>query len=335
MAGSLERQRLVGLGRQTARGTGVTADYWLQKTGFTANRQAEHMNDEAANGSNAETKGADVSRRWAEPSIPVYVDLNSWGFVEYSNSDSYAVAAVSGESVVYDHTMKVGITSITNKFMTLNADDPTVGDEDYVDFVINSLSNTFKTNERLSAEIGGVSQYPTGGTNTAALATPQYFYGRQVTVELAATVSAFSSSTFGATDVTFDRNNNVDTSETSAFQLGDIDIADHVIQSRSAELKVGKVLTNSTYIDYGKLATYRAARLTIVDTSVTLGNASNPTITITLPVVTVKSEPAGDSNARRTESLTITPHYGLDDAESASYLYKVVVRNTVADYSAV
>lgn len=336
MANSIERSRFIGLARQAARDTADgTANYWMRKLSFTPGRQSEHVMDESAIGVTAETSGVDVTRRWAEPSMEVYVDINAWGLVEYANSETYAVETTSGETAVYDHTFKVGTSSNPSNLLTINSEDPTLGDLDFADTIINGITMNMNTNARLNATIDAVSQYPASGSSTSAIATPQYFYGRQVTVEMAATVSAFSSSTFGATGVTFTRSNNVDTGEGSAFQLGNIDIADHVMQSKSAELTIGKVLTNSTYLDYDKAATTRAVRLTVSDTATTLGTAANPTIQITFPLVSVKSEQSGDNNARRMENLTITPHYGENDDESASYLYKVVVTNTVADYSAV
>lgn len=335
MAGSIERQRVIGIGRQAARGSGTTADYWLRKLSFTPGRQTEHLHDESAIGNNAQTSGTNFSRRWSTPSFQAYIDLNAWGLIEYANSDSYAVATAAGETVVYDHTFKSGISSITQKFLSVNTEDATLGDEDYDDAIIDSIEMPINMNSRLMATVNLVGKYPASGTSTSSIVTPQYFYGRQVTVELAATVAAFSSSTFGATNVNFNRNNNVDSSEVSAFQLGNVDIADHVMTSKTAELTVGKVLTGATYIDYDKLATLRAVRLTIADTATTIGNASNPTMIITLPYCSIKAEESGDNNSRRLENLVITPHYGTDDDEEAAYMSKVVIRNTVADYAAV
>ena len=331
MASNIGRSQVIGIGREATRGTGVTADYWMRKISFDEGRNAEHMPDESALGVSAETSGVDVTRRWAQPSLEAYLDLNSFGLLLYSNAETYSASEV--ETGVYDHTFKVGTSTYVNNSLTVNADDAVEGDNDYINALINALTLDITMNERVMLTADFVAEFPASGTNTAAIATPQYFYGRQTSVEIGATVAALSSFS-GVQSASMTLNNNINADET-AFNLGNIDIADHCYQSRNAELTISKFLTDSTYLDYDKLATIRALRFTTTDSATTIGASSNPTVTMTFPYVSVKSVPGGDNNVRRTEELTIMPHYGEDDDESANYLYKIVVRNTVADYSAV
>jgi len=206
MADSLERLRAIGIARQATRGTGdATANYWMRKLSFSPGRQSEHAHDVAGIGNTAMTSGSNVTRRWAEPALSAYLDINAYGLLEYANSDTYAVATVGGESAVYDHTYKAGTSTYANNLLTINSEDPVIGDVDFIDALINNMTMNFATNARVTADVDLVSVYPASGTSTSSIATPQYFYGRQVTVEMANTVSAFSSSTFGATNVAFSR----------------------------------------------------------------------------------------------------------------------------------
>jgi hypothetical protein len=79
-------------------------------------------------------------------------------------------------------------------------------------------------------------------------------------------------------------------------------------------------------------ADFRALKIHIVDTATTIGTAANPSYTVTFPKVSIKTDTGGDNNTRRTESITFQAHYGLDDVESASYLYKVEMTNLVPTY---
>ena len=334
MANTLGRQQVVGFGKQSSRGTGVTAAYWFRRNGeFTPNENVEYVVDDSAIGNNSMSRGSDPARQWAEPTIPFFVDLASWGAIEFNNADSYAVAGNADASGnVYDHTSKVGTaTSIADKLLSINVDDATRGDLDYDDAILNGYKLDFNMSTKLTGTLDFVSKYSASGSQTVALVTPNYFMGRHITVKIGTAVSTLAA--FSCKSGSIEISNGVNNDE-SAFNLGTVDIADHHKTERTATITLNKFLADNTYMAYFKAGTELAVEITIEDTATTIGTAANPLIKYTFPVCTVQSVPSNGLSDIRGEDLTLTAHYGLDDDESASYLYKSFITNLVDIYSA-
>lgn len=331
MSKSLGRHQVVGFGRQTGRGSGATADYWLHKTAWSENSDEKQTFDTSALGVNAATSGVDIVGLEARPTISAYLDIASYGLLAYHNGDTYADSEV--ETGVYDHETKVGTTTYSDNFLTLNVDDAkTDGDQDFLDAILNTLSLNMTMDERVAFEASFVSQYRASGTNTAAFTAPQYFTAKDITVKFAATVNALSgASAASVKDGSLSLNNNVN--DNGYIFDGGNTIEDHHMQERMAKLTFSQFAEDLTFKDYAKNGTLIACEIVISDTTTTIGAASNPTVTYTFPACSVAVARTEDNAALRTEDLTLTAHYGEDDVESASYLYKTVVRNEVADYS--
>lgn len=333
MPNSLGKQQAVGIGRQSTRGTGVTADYYIKKTSFEDGRDVVHENDESALGINSQSSGIVVPRQLANPSLGGYLDLNSFGLIEYLGCDEYETPVESGDA--YIHEMKAGNKdTISDKFATINIVDPTLGDLDYIDSILNSLGLSFNMNGRIPFNAGFVSKYPASGNNTAAFVTPTYFMGKHVNIKIASTVSGLSgANALSIKNASLDRNYNVDNGD-MAFNLGNENISDHHQGEKSGSLKLAKFLADNTYLGYMKNGDIYALQLSIIDTTKTVSAGVNPSIVYTFPAVSFKSTPGNDNPSIRPEDLDLTIHYGADNAATESYLYKVMVTNLVPDYSA-
>lgn len=336
MANTLGRQQVVGFGTQTARGSAKTADYFFRRNGdFDEGRNVEHLIDDSALGVNSPSRGVDVSKQWAEPTIPFFVDIASFGAIEYHNADSYSKTANADPAgTVVDHTYKVGtVASLSDKLVTINVEDLTLVDQNFVDAILNSIKLNFDMSSRVSAEASFISKYPVSGATTVAFTDPTYFMGRHVTIKLATSVSGLANaSAMAVKSGSLERSNNVNGDDT-AFNLGSADIADHHMRERTATLTLNKFLADNTYLDYLEAGTEVAVQIAIVDTTATIGTAENPSLVYTFPKMSVKSEIKNGISDIRSEDLVLTAHYGLDDVESASYLYKVGITNLVADYA--
>ena len=334
MAISLGRHQTIGIGRQGTRGTGDTANYWLRKTAWSENPVEQQIFDESAAGTNSATRGVGVDRLHAEPSVSGYIDINSFGLIEYANGDTYGSPS-EVESGVYDHEIKVGTTTYADKFLTLNIDDAkTDGDLDFIDAIINTLNMPLNIGQRAMFDASFVSRYRASGTNTAAFVTPQYFYSKNITVKFASSVANFDTAA-SVYSASLNRSNNVNSDETAFVYDGTQNISNHHMTERSAELTFSQLATGLTYKDYAKDGDVIACQIVISDPSTTIGAASNPTLTYTFPTCSVKVARNEENGQLRKEDLTLTAHEGLDDDESATYLYKVEIRNTVADYSSI
>lgn len=330
------RDQVVGVGLQSTRGTGVSADYWLQKINFEFNREVTHVADVSALGVSAMSAGVAVANKKSAPTISAYVDINAFGLLSYLDFETYADSAnADGSGNVYDHTYKVGVATTNERLATINVEDGNLeGDQDVVDAMLNKSTLSFDMDNYVTTDLEFVGKYPVGGTNTSSFSTPTNFLGRHVTIKYATSVSGLS----GGTTLTSKSgsvviNGNIN-NDSKAFNLGNIDIADHHKQGRNIEISISRYLEDQAFIDLMESGATRALQITIVDTGTTIGTAANPTLVYTFPKVSFKSTPAGGNDELRTEDLVLMPHYGLDNAESASYMAKLVVTNLVTDYEA-
>jgi hypothetical protein len=331
---TIGRKQAVGIGLQTTRGTAADADYWIQKTAFEFNRAVNHQNDESALGVSADSQGVGVSQKSAVASLSAYLEVAAAGLFEWAAGESYADAANADASgIVYDHTSKGGIDPCIERLLTVQVDDPCLeGDQSIADAILNTYTINANTSERMSCDFEFVSKHPEAASHTTAFTAPTNFFGKNVTVKVASAVSGLSgASAIPVKGMAFTRNFNINNDD-NAFNLGDVDIVDHHKQEFGAEVTLNKFLENQTYIDAMEAGTEYAMEISIVDTATTIGTAANPAIVYTFPKVSVQSVTGGDNASLRTEDLTLKVHYGEDDVEAASYQWKSVTTNLVANY---
>jgi len=295
--------------------------------------------DTSSYGVSAESSGVTVVKQHAEPTLTGYVDIDSWVLIEYAGSESYGVAANADASgLVYDHTFKAGLGALSDRLLSIAIEEGnTKGDEDIEDAILNSLNLNLNMSQRVGFEAQFIGKYPVAGANTSAFNTPVFFGAQNITVKITtgatrvADLAAATAANVKSGTVT--RNYNVNNDDSAFIFNGTGDIADHHQQSKNAEITLEKFMTDNTFRNYEKLGTTIAVQIIIEGGSLLTGaTTAKPKVVYTFPSCTVKRANGGDSNVLRTETLTITPHYGLDDVESASYMTKSVVTNLVATY---
>lgn len=337
MSPRIGRDQVVGLGLQPTRGTGVTADYWVQKTAFEFNREVVHIPDVSALGVSAGSQGVQVARQKANASLEGYVELSAQGLLEWAAGESYSDTLYTPDvsNTVYEHVSKGGIKSTNERFLTINVEDTNLeGDQDVIDSMLQTLTVNFDMDSIVNFVIEFIGKYPETGSNTSAFTTPTNFMGRHITIKVGDTVTAaLASSAIPIKSGVITRNFNVN-DDPNSFVLGDKDVADHHKQDFTAEITLEKFLENQTFIDRMKDGDHQAVVIDIQNTDITIGTSTNPFIRYIFPRVSYQDTVTADNSALRAESLVLMAHYGEDNEESASYLWKSVIRNLVVDYEA-
>lgn len=267
----------VGLGRETSRGTPVAATWWLPKANVTffdrANRVLSHGNY----GVIGDSQQAPKAMEWAEGSIEGDLFDKATGFLLYA---LFGTLNTTGPvSAAYTHTFSVANTN-QHTSLTLTLGDPDRGDR-YPLAMIDKMEITVVPDELVTyaADFMARSGRPIG-VPTADYTAENKFLGRHVQVKIAnltsglAAASALSIKSLKLVVAKNVRQNNV----LSTVWPDDI-INTKMEITGTLELD----LEDQTYRQYMLDASYKAMRIVITNTDVTIpGGSTNPSFTLDL-----------------------------------------------------
>lgn len=328
MANILGRTVNVGIGRESTRGTVVAAQYWENHAQVDIDDKAEAAPINGAFGQLEDANDVHVVRKWMEGSLTSHVKVQSFALWLYSLCGGYAVAAVGGESVVYDHTITVQQGN-AHQSLTIATND---GIQDY------RYANSVVTELELILEAGGFCDYKVGfrgrngatATNTVSYsANDKRFIAKHATFKKATDTSGLAgASAANVHRLSLKVNQNVE----DEWILGSITPNDFPNRQFSVEGELEMYFADEATWKTPFLAgTTNAMQITLTNSDVTIGNASNPTITIVLAkamITDVKRDLGVDGIVRQTVSFKGL--YSSGDTKMISF----VVRNLIADYSA-
>jgi hypothetical protein len=137
----------IGIAKESTRGTAVSsASYWLAFSDAAIDEKFTNVTQDEAYGIIEDSVGQSRVKNWAEGSLKVPLTDASLPLLLLSQFGSNADSAHSGETTVYDHTIKVG-ESAQHQSLTLFIHDP-LSAQDYS----HALSVIHKT--ELDAELG-------------------------------------------------------------------------------------------------------------------------------------------------------------------------------------
>src|ERR1017187_4787201 len=99
----------IGIAKETSRGTAKTsATYWVPFSDAAIDEKYTNVTQDEAYGIIEDSVGQSRVKNWAEGSLKVPLTDASLPLLLLSQFGSNADSAHSGETTVYDHTIKVG-----------------------------------------------------------------------------------------------------------------------------------------------------------------------------------------------------------------------------------
>jgi len=322
----------IGIAKETTRGTPVgSASYWIPFSDANLDEKFMNVSQDESFGIIEDSVGEFRVKNWAEGTLKLPLTDQSLPLLLLSQFGSITNATHSGETTVFDHTIKVG-QSAQHQSLTLFIHDPLSG-QDYS----HALGVIHKTD--LDVQLGkfaelslsvkaqkGVAQ----SAFTPSILAENRFLPQYMTFKYATTVAGLS----GATPIALKSLKlSVDSNIEDDDVLGSVAPVDFLNKEFKIEGTLEAIFQNNTDFKNVALATPNVPQAMLIDllnTDVNIGVVpSHPEVAITLDQVyfTEFSRPIKIKDVTY-QTVKFKATYSIANSEMA----KIVVTNTVTSY---
>lgn len=319
------RKYNVGIGKETVRGTAVAPTYWLPKMDFDIDDKINYVTDDSSVGVIEGSQGQDVTTKYAEGSITGRLNDTALGLVLLGVFGTDTPTVVGGETLVYDHAFTV-LETAQHPTLTIGVAGPNESTGyRHALAMIDQLDIDFEVNKYCQYKAGFRANVATAGANTASFSTSENaFLPQHATLKFASNLAGLS----GASAVSVRKASiTIKTNVEEDYTIGNQSPVDRVNKTFEVEGTVELVYSDRTYIDALTGDTAKAVRLTALMSGTTIGNSSNPTLTIDLAKVKFTEVARNISNDDVvTQTLKFKAHYSLADSK----MITATLRNLVA-----
>jgi hypothetical protein len=286
-AKGIGRRFSVGIAKETSRGTAISsANHWLPFSDASLDEKYENVTQDEAYGIIEDSVSQFRTKNWAEGTLKVPVTDLSLPLILRAVLGASADATKSGESIVYTHTITVG-ESAQHQSLTFFIHDPLSSvDYSHALGVIHKmdLDVELKKFAELSLSVKalkGVSQ----SAFTPSIAAENRFLPQYMTFKYATAVSGLS----GATAIPLKSFKlSIDANIEDDDVLGSIAPIDFLNKEFKVTGTLEAIWQNESDFKTVALATPnvpQALGINLVNTDVTIGSTSNPSVLITLDQV--------------------------------------------------
>lgn len=318
------RRISVGIGKESTRGTAVSADYWLPWTALSVEGKVETAMNESAQGTIYANQNSALIKEWAEGSVDALIGDKSIALLFYSLLGTLASVEKGGDAGVYDHTITLAETA-QHQSLTLNIDEAN-GDKQYPLCVVSKLSIGFETGKILDCSVDLMAKKGSTAALTPAAVSENLFKPQDFTFKIAANLAGLSGA---SATVLRSLNIEFDAAHESDDVLGSTSPNDFLNKQFSIKGDFEMVYNATTEEDYVLNGTQKALRITVANTGTTIGASSNPTLQIDLAkVVFTEKDRKRDLNGIVTIKISFEALYSVSDSKFGS----VVVTNLATSY---
>lgn len=321
----------VGGESNAARGTAVAPTIWIPGRTPTGVRvMVDKTILKETTGSGLGSQGSEITGRHIEGDLEFNLKSNSIGWLFQSllgASTSVAKSAPNGS--VYDHTFSLLTGNPQHPTLTLALAQLGAQHYKYLGAMVNSLDIKVPMNDLVNATVGFVGRnevaaadYTVGFTNADTA-----FRQQDVTIKLAADVSGLNAASpislkeFGLTI-----NNNA-RPDMNIGSLAAVDVI-AMLAEISGSMKLD--YQGATYHDLYLAGTYKAMRIEMTRSDITIGSSANPKIQIDLPRVSFDDlTPDRPLDDVVKEDIKFNAHYDPTTAKAIT----VVLTNLLNSYT--
>jgi len=310
-------QRLVdfGLGRETARGTAeAAADFWIPKIDFDFIPKVNLAVDDSGYGVIDARSQSKVVQQYGEGSV---------GGIVYDNSFGLLLALILGTWSSGVDTPEAGVT--THAFTRLNTNQHPAAtifvkdenlDERFALGMPNQLTINAVVEEPIKWTAGFLSKIGATTSQSPSYTAENLFLPTHMAVKFASTIAglgAAAETALKALRMTI--NKNVETWQ----DLGSADPSDIVNKEFAVEGELDVAFDSATLRNYVLNATEMAASVTLTNTDVTIGTASNPTLSFELaPMAFTDFGRGGALGDIEVATIRFDGNFKLSDAKTIS-----------------
>lgn len=322
----------IGVGSESVRGTVTPPAAWIPgRTPTGVKPVMDKVLLKETRNSKAASQGSVISMKRVEGDLEFNVRNRSIGWLLYSLFGDVSPVTHAGETTVFDHTFEVLADDPQHPSLTLALSQPGQQDYAYNLALVKQIELKTPVNDLVNATVEFIasSEATHADYTPAFVATDHYFRHYDVTIKLATNIAGLGAApAIGVKEFNITLNNNARPNPViSDLNPSDViaqlfEIGGNIIIDKQAEV----------YHDLFDAGTAKAMRISMTRSDITLGNATNPAVTIDLPAVTFEGfEPDRPMDDIVRENLKFVAHYDATTGKQAS----VVVVSDVVDYSAV
>jgi len=322
MTKAIGRLANLGIGREASRGVGVAAEFWVPKITLSYDDKVTKVTSALSYGSiNVFGNQSLVAQKWAEGTIEGEVLDRSFGLLMYALFGTVSSASVSG---AYTHTYTLAETN-QHQSLSMYIDEPN-GDLLFELAMIESMELTFDPNDVVKFTVDFKSKSAAGSSASATYVAQNKFLGKHLALKIAATTGDLAAATAispKSLKLTINKNLMLDQ------VLGTVQPEDILNQGFSITGELELVYDNRTYANYMLDGTYRAMRIDLVNTDVTIGS-TNPSFRLDLSRVEFSSwEPTRNNDEVMVEKINFS---ALWDITNENVINSCYVINETASY---
>lgn len=323
----------LGLGGESAaaRGTPVAPSVWVPGRTPTGIRPiVEKAQLRETLGAGVRGQGSVITQLRAEGDLEFNVRVKSLGWILRALLGSSAsVAKAAPNASVYDHTFSVLTGNPQYPTLTLALAQLGAQDYEYAGALVSSLEIRTPVNDLVNATATFVARGEVAHADYTVGwdASDHYFRQQDVTIRLATDVTGLDAATpIGVKEFSLSINNNARPDQ----NIGSTSPSDVI----ALLLEIGGSMTldyqGSTYHDLFTAGTYRAMRIEMTRSDVTIGTSANPKLRIDLPKISFENlDPDRPLDDVVKENISFMAHY--DTATSKAI--NVVLTNLLTTYA--
>jgi len=299
----------IGIAKEATRGTAEsTADFFLPKTSLSIDDGVEQVIDESSVGVIEDSTDASVVSKFAEGEIEGNIFDKSFGLILLAWLGSVSSTGPTDTSV-YTHSFSV-LQSAQHPSLTLFLDDPNQ-DYKYALAVLKSLDLDVMLGKYATYKAGFRSKAGATATISPSYTAENHFLPQHGSIKIASAPSGLDSGTeVDIRSIKITSNKNVEDDR----KLGSLDQADILNKQFAVEGTIELVFDDETFKTEMLADTAKALRIALVNSEVTIGAASNPSLTLDLAKVKFSKFERGYSNDDTvTATVDFKGFYSLSD----------------------
>jgi hypothetical protein len=321
------RKLNIGIGKEATRATPVASSYWLPKMDFSVEDQIEIVVDDSSLGIIEAAETQEITKKKSAIMVSGRITDLSFGVILSALMGTDTKTTTSGESVVYDHTFSI-LETAQHPSLTINVSEPNATGSSslvYALCMLDQLDITFGVGAWATYKAQFIGNANVTGSTTPSFATEHGFNPQYATFKTASSLSGLSGASAISVrngSITFKKNVEDDPT------IGSLAVVDRYNKQFQVTGELVLTYNARTYIDTDMLGdAVVAMQLNLINTGVTIGSTSNPTIQISLARCKITEIARTDKNDDiMLQTIKFTAYYSISDSQMVG----ILLRNTVS-----
>lgn len=321
----------IGFGIESVRGTPVAPGAWIPgRTPTGVNAVIDKAKIRETRGTKLASIGSEIIQKKASGSLEFNLRVSSIGYLLKSLLGTVSSALKGGESAVYRHTFNILANSPQHPSLTLGLSQPGLQDYEYPLALVKNLEIRTPVDDLINAttELLAQKEQEKSPAYSPVFASNDYYFRHQdVVIKIADNLAGLDAApAIKVKGFSLSIENNARTNQ----NVSELNPSDIIVSDFEIEGEMDIDYQNKTYHDLFVSGAYKALRLEMTRTDITIGTASNPKIQLDLPKISFDgADPNRPIDDIVSESLKFMAHYSITDALGI----RVIIDNEKTNYN--